>query len=151
MSADPFIHGERELVASLGLSQKAVRAVRAEDLDRTVDWETIGGEVRYSDVGRSKLLGVLKISSEAAAPAAPEDPAPAAAARAPGALEDLVCVKCYKPNRRMLEARTVGGDVVLVRVKDNVNLLPGMTMPCRFEAGRIWTLARRLPRHRGKW
>jgi hypothetical protein len=157
-----FVHAERTLVASLGLTQKAVRALRDEDLDRTLDWDTVSGEVRYSDAGREKLMSLLKISSEpapalpAAAGAPPFEAAQAAPAPAPEALtaathEDLVCHKRYKPNRHIVEALRATGELVLVRVKDNSNLQPGMTMKCRFGAGRVWELAQRLPRRRGRW
>lgn len=181
MTAAAFPHTERELVASLGLTQKAVRSVRADDLDRTIDWDTVGGEVRYSAAGRAKLLSLLKISAEPAPPGAepplleknPSDPLrtfglvperlddgthalvvtdkPASGALTAESREDLVCHKQYKPNRRILEAKRSNGELVLVRVKDNTNLLPGMVMKCRFGAGRVWELDQRLPRKRGRW
>lgn len=173
MTADGFPHGERELARDLGLTQKALRVVRSDDLARKADWDVISGEVRYSASGRDRLLEVLKISApaaafsippilSAAAPAPPGPPeknsvAPSAAAAPPaparplGCIETLTCGKCYSPNRRIVEASTAGGDQVLVRLKDNQNMRPGMAMKCRFAGGRMWELAQRLPRFRGKW
>ena len=79
------------------------------------------------------------------------DPTPAVPPRVAGAVEDLTCVKCYKPNTRILEAKTAVGEKALVRVKDNRNFLPGMVMKCRFTGTPVWELAQRLPRRRGKW
>lgn len=192
MSTDPFVHSERDLVAALGLSQKAVRDVRADGLEQKTDWKMVHGEVRYSDAGKARLLALLKISIDADPPAAPaevavgserpgivsramdvlkkfstgaEPSAPAAApaeaqlaaptaaptAREPGAREELVVHKCYRPNRRILEAKTASGQMVLVRVADNTNFQPGMIMKCRYGGGPVWELDQRPPRRPGKW
>lgn len=175
MSATLFLHAERDLAEALGIPQKKLRSVRQDDLTVDRDWATVGGEVRYSEDGRAALLAALKITppAEHSAPKnSPGDVPPPPRAEpdggehgfalapgtlaallrpAPGTPEDLVCVKCYAPNRRMLEAKRKNGDAVLVRVKDNRNLKPGMTMKCRFAEGRMWELAQRLPRWPGKW
>ena len=180
MSTDRFPHSERALVVTMGLTQKAIRAVRADSLKRNEDWDVIGGEVRYSDQGKERLHAFLKISPEAPPPAEAaqpglltrmigalkkspepeaeaveegpaEEPAAAPPARELGAIEELKCTKCYKPNKLIVEATTGSGESALVRVRDNTNLQPGMLMKCRFTGGRLWELAQRLPRQRGRW
>ena len=179
MSADAFPHAERAVTAKLGITPKDLRGIRTASLTRGDDWEVVGNSVHYSSAGLGRLATLLKVPVDGAATAQPEpekistepgagpaaepplleeaDPAPTPAAsggpagRAAGAIEDLVCLKCYRPNRQIVEARTGAGEEVLVRVRDNTNLRPGMTMKCRFAGTRIWELAQRLPRRRGKW
>lgn len=204
MSPDLFPHAERDLVAALGLTQKAVRVVRADELEQKNDWAMVAGEVRYSDAGKARLFSILKISTEPAqtalgvpsgpraraaaeklakdlgvtradllaaasetidamiakhtcdtSPSAVMDRAqefpPAAAVRTPGSLESLTCFKLYSRNTKIVEAKTAAGELVLVRVRENKNLRPGMVMKCRFAGTRIWELAQRLPRYRGRW
>jgi len=159
--ADAFPHVDQELATRLGVGQKQLRSIRTAELEADVDWAIVGGFVRYSTRGLARLLAALKIQApELLSASAPiPGPAPAASgpngaapgARLPGALEDLTCGKVYKINKHMVEATTAAGEQVVVRVRDNTNLQPGMVMPCRFGGGRIWELNRRLPRRRGLW
>ena len=180
MSGDRFIHAEQDLADALGIPQKKLRVLRQDELDATRDWSHVGAQVRYSEEGRAKLLGLLKadLPSPHSAPnaaasraknfvpvlalapvEAPGDGGVALAAHTlavltrpfPGDVEMLTCVKCYRPNIRKLEAKRADGAIVLVRVRDNRNLRPGMAMKCRYGDGRIWELAQRLPRFPGKW
>lgn len=163
MSAVQFIHAERDISTELGVSHKALRVTRADELDRDSDWTMVAGEVRYSEAGKARLLSLLKISPVLPPPIAEtvsgsppvglekNSEAEPVGARKPGDIENLTCFKCYSPNRRILEAKTSSDELVLVRIKDNRNLRPGMIMKCRFAEGRMWELAQRLPRFRGKW
>jgi len=155
MSEPVFAHAERDLAQTLGLGHSTLRALRRDSLERGTDWNLIDNRVCYSDEGRRKALAVLKISDGPPLPLPPPAPAgaPAAVCGAPlqGEMRDLVCEKKYSVNRRVVEAK-LGEETVLVRVRDSVNLLPGMTMKCRYSGeGRMWELAQRLPRKRGKW
>lgn len=178
MSSDAFPHLERAVAAQLGITPKDLRGIRAADLTRGEDWEIQAGAVAYSVAGVARLAQLLDVQADGAGVSAagpeknpPEDrPAGEAAEGAPplgdegeaavldplpgralGAVEDLVCGRCYRPNRKMVEAMTPDGELVLVRVRDNSNLQAGMVMKCRFAGSRIWELAQRLPRKRGKW
>lgn len=172
MIPDPFKHAERVLVAELGLTQKQLRAIRADELTNGRDWSTVAGEVRYSDEGRSRLLAILKISSEPSAPPAPPaaatppehsapknsvEPVPAPSGPPPpvatlrGTVEALTVHKVYAPNRSIMEGRRAHGEIVLVRARDNRKFKRGMTMSCRFAQGRLWELNQPLPRYPGKW
>jgi hypothetical protein len=160
-AADAFPHLDQELATRLGVGQKELRSIRTAELEAGVDWAIVAGSVRYSMRGLTRLLAALKIQAPELLPASTPIPGPAPAApaangaapgaRLPGALEDLTCGKVYRINKRMVEALTAAGEQVVVRVRDNTNLQPGMVMPCRFGGGRIWELNRRLPRRRGLW
>lgn len=156
-----FVHQERALAESLGLAQKDLRSVRTDELTRGTDWQTVRGEVCYSQTGHARLLALLKVSTSATAPEAhsapknsaeptpppaetPPDPAPADAAVRP-----LECVRTFPLNRRIVQARC-DGQLVRVRVRDSANFTTGMTMLCRLIDGDLWELAQRLPRWRGK-
>lgn len=161
MSEPQFIHAERALVEGLGVPQKKLRVFRQDELERGADWASAHGEVRYSESGRVKIMAWLQIPPEQPekkiAPEAPApEPTPAAGGQPvtmpkSGDREELTCGKCYRPNVRIVEATRANQDRVLVRVKDNRNLRPGMMMKCRFGAGTIWELDQRLPRWPGKW
>ena len=74
----------------------------------------------------------------------------------------LRVVKVFEGNRRVLAAVMVTvdangndtsawGGVLTVRVKNNENFIKGMTLPAIHQTGRVWALARKLPRRRGHW
>ena len=166
-----FVHQERALAESLGLPQKDLRGVRTDELTVGVDWKNIRGEVCYSDAGRIRLLDALKISDVVAAvDSAPKNSfepcaldleraallgvlsgrAALAPVLAPGACRTLECVRIFPLNRRIVQARR-DGQLVRVRVRDSINFIAGMAMPCRLIDGDLWELAQRLPRWKGKW
>ena len=148
-----FVHSEAALVKSLGLARKKISSLRGSGLVRGTDWANDGGEVRYSADGLARLLGLLGLEPSAPAelpPAedlAPKDPAPSGAADAP---RELVCVRTYPLNRRIVQARD--GELLLrVRVRDSAHITPGMTLSCSHVSADLWELATRLPRWKGKW
>jgi hypothetical protein len=205
MSGHVFTHSEADLVRSLGLNAKDIRAVRTAALTRGTHWQHVAGEVRYSADGRTILLSSLKISSDDSAalaspaplqharaslcatlaaqasaaalvadaiaarlrsdlaapvgysapkksaerPAQPRPPARVAPPR-PGEVRELVCLRTYALNKRIVLAK-FGAAEVRVRVRDSANLTAGLTMQCRFLSADLWELAQRLPRWRGKW
>lgn len=174
MSPDTFTHVERVLVGELGLTQKQLRSIRADELVNGLDWSSVSGEVRYSDEGRAKLFFILKISAEPPPlpppPAPSADPAPehsapkksgdsAAPPAGPlppvatlrGTIETLTVHKVYAPNRSIIEGRRDCSEIVLVRVRDNRKFRRGMAMSCRFAQGNLWELNQPMPRYYGKW
>lgn len=174
VTSSQFVHAEAELVAQLGVPAEKIRAVRLAQLGaRGGAWELVGGLVRLTNDGRARLLSALSVpaapdsaTNTPQAPAAPIEaeknradyeafwqgavPPTPAGALAIGAERELTCVKTVR-NRRMIEARTEDGAVAWVRVKDNHNFRPGMKLPARFLGNGQWELARRCPRHPGKW
>lgn len=148
MNASPFTHAEADLVAALGLARAVVRTVRSEQLTRGTHWHTIAGEVRYSDEGRTLLFSILK--AEPQKNLAEIRPDPGAEPAEPGGPRELVCVRTYTMNRRIVQAR-LGDEIVRVRVKDSAKLIEGMTMRCSHVQADMWELVQPLPRWRGKW
>lgn len=174
MNPDLFPHAERVLVAELGVQQKQLRAIRADELTNGRDWSSVSGEVRYSDAGRLRVYAVLKISAEPSAPPEPPrapavppvehsapknsvEPAPPPADPRPpvatlrGTVETITVHKVYAPNRSILEGKRTCDEIVLIRVRDNRKFKRGMTMSCRFAQGRLWELNQPLPRFPGRW
>lgn len=176
MTGDHYPHQERELAAAAGLSQDDLKKIRRRLLTRGRDFDTVGGFVCYTaaaavaiwhEVGLD-LAGAPrpadsatnnppeeKISAADEAPSPAAEPAPPSAAAeavppAAGDLRELVCVKRFFPNTRLLGA-TYLGQTVRVKVRDNKNFVAGMKLQCRLEQGDLWVLAQRLPRWRGKW
>ena len=173
-----FLHTERALLTTLGLPKKSVRAVRTAQLSRGVDWQHIGNEVRYSETGRAKLLAALHAPAPADYSAQKNSPEPAAtplaaavastpepsvapghAADAPAApitaalqhgdAHDLVVVRTFARNRRIILARYQDRADARVRVKDSGKLRAGMTLRCSYIEGDLWEIAQRLPRWPG--
>jgi len=154
-ATSPFQHSEAELCTRLGISDKQLRQLRTDRLRRGVDWELVTGKVRLSQEGLERLIESMAFQATSAMVAdflTPPVPVEAAQnGRRVGGHEELVCFKCYKINRLMLEAKTAADELVLVRVRDNSNFQPGMKMKCRYTGTRVWELAQRLPRYRGRW
>lgn len=154
-----FDRPERALAAELGIGHDVLKAVRHAHLEEGLDWRREGGEVRYAESGHLKALEALKIAD---GPQTAAEATPAAGARPPAApsgaqkqLEpgdevELECVKVYRPNRTIVEAR-LGAEIVRVRMRDNRNMRPKMVMRCRYSGTPIWELAQRCPRFPGKW
>ena len=165
MTSRRFVHSEAALAQSLNLNRKKISALRGTALHRGEDWSHEHGEVRYSDTGRERLLALLAVSpappaeaepvaagaapAEHLAPKKSEEAAPAPTS--PATTADIVLVRLYPLNRRIAQGRLESGALVRVRVRDNRNLTPAMTMPCRHLGADLWELTHALPRWKGKW
>lgn len=153
-----FTLEEGQLSAELGLARPKVRALRTDELVHGTDWKSIGGLVRYSRAGWEKLrrsVGLAAGEPAAPPPAPAKDLAPKKAVGQPpplqhGDVHDLVVVRIYPVNRKILLAR-LGNSEVRVRVGSNQKFMPGMVLPAKFLEADLWELARRAPRYRGKW
>lgn len=162
-----FTLEEGQLSAELGLARPKVRALRTDELVHGTDWKSIGGLVRYSRAGWEKLRRAVGLAAgePAAPPPAPAKdlaPKPAVGATAGaghplpteplrhGDVRDLVVVRIYPTNKRILLAR-LGESEVRVRLGDNRKFTKGMTLPAKFLEADLWELARRAPRYKGKW
>ena len=153
MKPSEFLHTEADLVRELALARKKIAALRADVLVRGVDWAHEGGEVRYSAFGREKLMALLKVPAPEDSAPNPPPPAdlPADHPPRPGDVRDLVCVRTYPLNHRIIQAR-LGETLVRVRVRESAKFTPGMTgLRCRFVGADLWDLARPGPRAKGKW
>lgn len=151
--AQKFTYVERDLATEFGLAPSILKTAR-KGLGRDIDWAVIRGFISYSEEGRARLMVALKITAKASEAADPVPPPPAPAEEAPRAaepvVEELICLKRYPINRRIVEAKR-GPEVVRVRLRDNVNMRPGMAMRCRQVDGTLWELVQKLPRWPGKW
>ena len=66
---------------------------------------------------------------------------------------DAVVTRVFKTNPGFMEAE-LGGQVVTVRVRSNLNFLEGMIIPSRellMKNTRLFDFVGRLPRQRGRW
>jgi hypothetical protein len=148
LNAPTFIHAEADLVAALGLARALVRDVRTEQLTRGTHWQHVAGAVRYSDEGRDRLHLILKAEPQKNLAEIPAEPG--AEPAEPSGLRELVCLRTYTMNRRIVQAQ-LGEEIVRVRVKDSAKLTAGMVMRCTHVQADMWELAQPLPRWRGKW
>lgn len=156
MTPSRFVHSEATVAQSLNLNRKKISALRGTALLRGEDWSHEHGEVRYSDTGRERLLGLLAVvpppPPPAAATAEPVEHLAPKKSEEPGATTaDIVIVRLYPLNRRIVQGRLESGASVRVRVRDNRNLTPAMVMPCRHLGADLWELTHALPRWKGKW
>lgn len=156
MSANRFVLTEAALSIELGLPQKNLRSVRGAQLTRGQHWQHVANEVRYSAEGRAALLTALNVAEpvkDLAPKKSPEEASPippASIPPRPGDVRELVCVRTYPLNHRIVLAR-LGPQKVRVRLADSRNIIAGMSLTCRLLKGDLWELARKLPRWRAKW
>lgn len=68
----------------------------------------------------------------------------------PGALHELLVLRVYTRNHRIVLAQ-FGDQEARIRVRDNSKLAPGMTVQCSYVERDLWDIAQRLPRWKGKW
>ena len=155
ITGGPFAILERDLAQQLGLSLDQLAETRKASLKHGVAWKLVSGSVCYSEAGQAQLFGLLKISSETPFSPAPAQPAVDSAPNAPaglsaGDVRELVCVRRYSINFRILVAK-LDGKEQRVRVRDSRNFTAGMKLQCRFVQDDLWDLAQRLPRWRGRF
>lgn len=147
---------EEEVARRLGVPREMVREWRADHLYEGDDWEMVAREIRYSQAGLEKLREILKktLPDGARTPDISRGqlllPARAASLEPAEALVERV----YSGNRKYMAA-IMAGRPVTVRVHDNRNFLPGMTIQARDLApaggGKLWDFVGRCPRGRGRW
>jgi len=80
-------------------------------------------------------------------------PAVVAPVAAPAPRIEALIVTNVPRNKHIVEAARSNGTVVRVRVSDNKNFLPGMTLTARqgHQFADVWNLEGRCPRYRGRW
>lgn len=65
-------------------------------------------------------------------------------------VHELVVVRLFARNRRIILARYQDREDARVRVKDSRKLRAGMTLRCSYIEGDLWEIAQRLPRWPGR-
>ena len=154
---------ESELAGRLGVDRAELRELRR-GLIAEADWTRQGNAVAYTPAGVEKIAAAL-----AGRLGGGETPAPVEAGRGeapvgPGAaavaellktepkrrLVACVVVRIPRVTRHRLLVRGPAGEDFTVRVRENVNFIPGMTVQCLVQ-GCTGTLAGRLPRRKGRW
>lgn len=170
------IYQERDVAEILGLSRDEFRHVRSDVLKKKKEWRLEGRDVVLTATGLEKILAHLKavlrgapddldfsralvhpLTSPASAPekngsANPteEKESPAGSAPAPNDLVQLTVRRVY-PNFRLLQAATPAGELVDVRVRNNQNFVPKMTLQARLGPGGKYEMEGRCPRFRGRY
>ena len=164
-----------EVAEALGIPVSKVRELR-EQLTEGEHWLTDPEDARrklFTFAGTEKLRALLGL------PPGPGADLPLAAENAPtgqpgaavAVLEEVLTVHSrpkmqrdgllsHFPNKRLIEARRAGGEIVRVRVQASVNFRPTLIsgQPMTFRARRaeglqVWELAhdQRCPRWPGRW
>lgn len=139
---------EEDAAAALGVSRDVMREFRA-GLEPDTGWRKKG---RVVEIAQEAFLALQKkMGGEGAGDGAGE--ALGGVAASPGPVE-LVVKSVPKRNVRILvaEKKEGGGPEVRVRVRSNVNFMPGMAITARPEGGfaDVFVLEGRCPRFRGR-
>jgi hypothetical protein len=159
-----WVVSEAETARRLGITQELVREWRSEWLYEHEDWGLVGREIRYTEGGIEKLRGILKKTLPAGAMAGDlrRKLLPARAASLEGFKGDVGAIvkavtvtRVMVNNPQFMEGRLDGQDgIVLVRVRDNRNFLPGMVLTSeKLERrhDRLFYFIGRYPKSRGRW
>jgi hypothetical protein len=158
---------ETELAGRLGVDRATLRGLRR-GLVKRLDWDQLGNVVAYSPAGVEKIavalagrLGGGETPAEVDAGRG-ETPAGHGAAVAAELLRAepkrrlvaCVVVRVPRVTRHRLLVRgaqpEVMGEDFVVRVRENVHFIPGMTVQC-LVSGSTGTVHGRLPRRKGRW
>lgn len=159
MGRSPFRHGEAELARLTGLHATALATARKNAAREGVDWALVKNRVAYSEAGVRVVVEFLTGSIEDDVLAG----VPLAEVLEQTLLEELRAVTepvptftgvvcAFYVNRQLIGVRLEGHqDVVNVRVATAQNFARGMEVPLKKTADGRYELARKLPRHYGKW
>lgn len=148
---------EEEVAERMGVPRECVRELRVENLYQEEDWALLGGVIRYSRSGMKRLEDLLK--KNAPGQVRWGDLSLGRVGRRVGeknaatGILDAVVTRVFKTNPGFMEAE-LGGQVVTVRVRSNLNFLEGMIIPSRellMKNTRLFDFVGRLPRQRGRW
>jgi hypothetical protein len=147
---------EEEVARRLGIPREMVREWRAEHLYEGDDWDMVAREIRYSPAGLEKLREILKktLPDGVRTPDISRGQLLLPARAASLAPADARVARVFCGNRKYMAAEMKGRPVT-IRVHDNRNFLPGMTIQARDLApaggGTLWDFVGRSPRGRGRW
>lgn len=154
---------ETELAGRLGVDRATLRGLRR-GLVKRLDWDQLGNVVAYTPEGVEKIAVALAGRlGGGETPATVEAGRGEAAAGHGGAvaaellraapkrrLVACVVVRVPRLTRHRLLVRDSAQADYTVRVRENVNFIPGMTVQC-LVSGSTGTVHGRLPRRKGRW
>lgn len=138
---------EEDAAEQLGVSRDAMREFR-KGLTARTDWRKTG---RVIEISESAFLALKKKVGGEDAPEGADEPLEAATPQAEPV--PLIAHQAPRLNPRILVAKKEGADaLVRVRVRSNVNFLPGMKIMARPVPGfdDVFVLEGRCPRYRGR-
>jgi hypothetical protein len=152
-----FYHEDR-LAPWLGMARKRLSTIRRRALTEGVHWTVHNWTVVYTPEGLTLIRRLLRdmgvrLPGEITPPI--EEPPPPVG---PPEKVEVKVVRLYQ-NTRMLQAMTMPAAaaeqkpaLIMVRVRDNANFMPGMTFTAVHDVrSEHWQFTGRLPRRRGKW
>lgn len=163
------IYYERAVAELLGISRSDLTYLRKAHLKKNEGWRTEGRDVVLTQAGLDEILTRAKASLNTAG--ASDLDFASALVSTPTALEKngqeeqpsattisaprpepivLTVARCY-PNFRLLQARTEAGVLVDVRVPNNKNFVPRMTLKARLSGTGKYEMEGRCPRTRGRY
>lgn len=155
------LYTEARVAESLGVPRARVKAVR-DGLQEGQDWLMLRGRVVLTDRGLNEVMLAL-------APSAAKRETNGQLVKYRPRRAEVVVTKIPRNPHLVLGkivrvadgAASLGpagpnkgpviGQVVRVKVKRNLNFIPGMEMPCYRESWDVWVLDRPCPRFRGRW
>jgi hypothetical protein len=141
---------ESELAKRLGISRDSVAGHRKRSLTRGEDWSKAGRVIVYTKIGAERLIKLVGVVIP------PDEKKSPVAATNGHSEETLTFIRGGFLNRRIIQAKRMSGELVMVRVRSSINFTSNdhrgepMTFPARRDGG-VWVLTRPLPRWRGKW
>jgi hypothetical protein len=141
---------ESHVATRLGVSRRDLVSLRWAHLKEGSDFVKNGRRIVYAAVGVEKLAQVLQNDS------APGKWLPTNVLCEDGALEAMVStftVRRKAHNNRVLECLDENNQVVIVRVRDNENFLPGMEVTAvpYGDLKNVFDFVGSYPRFRGKY
>lgn len=136
---------ESDLAKDLGLPRRSLADFRKEGLEKDADWVLVESQVWLTEGGLAKTRAHFQAEG-----------AEVSEKNSPGPERGVARVVKSPVNPRIVLAEMVtpegeAGKAVRVRVRSNVNFLPGMEMPVYREDWDLWVLDRPCPRWRGRW
>jgi len=137
-----FTTRESDVALKFGLSKQTLARVRKRHLTRGEHWEQQPGfPILYTQSGIDLAASVFNINHKVEVQHNGHEP------------EELTVDWANFPNNRILRAKTSEKRVVHVRVKNNVNFVPGMTIRAKQHAGNnnVYEYIGRYPRFRGRF
>jgi len=149
---DDFSIWESQLATRLGLSQRDVAGLRSQHLQEGIDFVKNGRRLLYCEAGVAKLARVLTNGSHA------EKSLPTGVLCAEQAVAEVLKPEKFRVRRKamnthVLECVDSAGKIVVVRVRDSANFLPGMEVSAvpYGNLPNVFEFSGAYPRFRGKY
>lgn len=145
---------EVNVARELGVARPVVSKLRRRHLLEGEHWSMRGNAVVLTASGLARIKDLLLARGlTAAARPTPPESKETPKAGPPERVKMRVARLC--PNVRLLVCQSIadGPDAVarLVRVKENVNFMPGMVLEAVSAGANLWQFTGRMPRRKGRW